>query len=266
MRLARDLATGNKLFRQVDGIFKKVSGSKPPALQVARTGWSWGGQFGDFDNDGFLDLFGRPPRESVCECERTDNLSLGQALNLVNGQTVADALESDEGALAEIARFVPDDGEALEELWLRFLGRPPTAEERQEFLPALNAMLPENLAALDRPLVDEFARQQAEWEAGIPKVDWLSVQDGEQRLEGGSEVERLEDGAITRLTTDGSDTLSNGTFDWVYEEEWGLRDGFRWSPDGERLAFWQIDAAEVGQFSLVDNEGEAKAKESLADS
>ena len=39
-------------------------------------------------------------------------------------------------------------------------------------------------------------------------------------------------GAITRLTSDGSDTLINGTFDWVYEEELGLRDGFRWSPDG----------------------------------
>lgn len=58
---------------------------------------------------------------------------------------------------------------------------------------------------------------------------------------------------ITRLTTDGSETLSNGTFDWVYEEEWGLRDGFRWSPDGQRIAFWQIDAEGVGQFSLVNN-------------
>ena len=40
-------------------------------------------------------------------------------------------------------------------------------------------------------------------------------------------VEDLAGGAITRLTHDGSDTLTNGTFDWVYEEEWGLRDGLR---------------------------------------
>ncbi len=66
-------------------------------------------------------------------------------------------------------------------------------------------------------------------------------------------VENVADGLRTRLTQDGSDTLTNGTFDWVYEEEWGLRDGFRWSPDGERIAFWQIDAALVGQFSLIDN-------------
>lgn len=66
-------------------------------------------------------------------------------------------------------------------------------------------------------------------------------------------VEDLASAAITRLTSDGSETLTNGTFDWVYEEEWGLRDGFRWSPDGKRIAFWQIDAAAVGQFSLVNN-------------
>ncbi len=66
-------------------------------------------------------------------------------------------------------------------------------------------------------------------------------------------VEDLADHAITRLTDDGSETLSNGTFDWVYEEEWSLRDGFRWSPDGQRIAFWQIDAAAVGTFTLIDN-------------
>ena len=66
-------------------------------------------------------------------------------------------------------------------------------------------------------------------------------------------VEDLSDHAITRLTTTGSDTLSNGTFDWVYEEEWGLRDGFRWSPDGERIAYWEIDASEVGVFRLINN-------------
>ena len=73
-------------------------------------------------------------------------------------------------------------------------------------------------------------------------------------------VEDLATGVVTRLTHDGSDTLTNGTFDWVYEEEWGLRDGFRWSPDGQRIAFWQIDAAAVGQFSLIDNTSDLYSK------
>jgi dipeptidyl-peptidase-4 len=55
-------------------------------------------------------------------------------------------------------------------------------------------------------------------------------------------VEDLASGAITRLTHDGSRTIINGTFDWVYEEEFFAKDGFRWSPDGQTIAFWQLDA------------------------
>ncbi|MEZ5420555.1 MAG: S9 family peptidase [Vicinamibacterales bacterium] len=66
-------------------------------------------------------------------------------------------------------------------------------------------------------------------------------------------VERLEDGRVTALTTSGSETTINGTSDWVYEEELGVRDGFRWSPDGTRLAYWQFDTTGVGVFSLVNN-------------
>jgi len=65
-------------------------------------------------------------------------------------------------------------------------------------------------------------------------------------------VEDLADGAIARLTTDGSRTTINGTFDWVYEEELGLRDGWRWSPDGERIAYWQLDATGVRDFLLIN--------------
>ena len=66
-------------------------------------------------------------------------------------------------------------------------------------------------------------------------------------------VERLGDGRITQLTRDGSRTIINGTFDWVYEEELNLRDGFRWSPDGRRIAFWQLDASGVRDFDLIND-------------
>jgi dipeptidyl-peptidase 4 len=66
-------------------------------------------------------------------------------------------------------------------------------------------------------------------------------------------VERLADGRIRQLTTDGSATTINGTSDWVYEEELGLRDTFRWSPDGRAIAYWQFDSIGVGQFSLINN-------------
>ena len=66
-------------------------------------------------------------------------------------------------------------------------------------------------------------------------------------------VEDLAGGDITQLTRDGSRTTINGTFDWVYEEEFDLRDGFRWSPDGSRIAYWQLDATGVRDFLLINN-------------
>jgi dipeptidyl-peptidase 4 len=65
-------------------------------------------------------------------------------------------------------------------------------------------------------------------------------------------VEELLDGKITPLTTDGTPTLINGTFDWVYEEEFFLRDGFRWSPDGASIAYWQVDSSGVRDYVLVN--------------
>jgi len=66
-------------------------------------------------------------------------------------------------------------------------------------------------------------------------------------------VEDIVNHKIIQLTHDGSRTIINGTFDWVYEEELGLRDGFRWSPDGRRIAYWQLDAEGVGEFYMINN-------------
>ncbi len=66
-------------------------------------------------------------------------------------------------------------------------------------------------------------------------------------------VESLTGGKVTRLTSDGSRTTINGTFDWVYEEELSMRDGFRWSPDGTQIAYWQLDAKGVREFLLINN-------------
>jgi dipeptidyl-peptidase 4 len=66
-------------------------------------------------------------------------------------------------------------------------------------------------------------------------------------------VESLEDGEVVQVTQDGGEHIINGTFDWVYEEELGCRDGFRWSPDGEHIAYWQSDTRGVGVFYLINN-------------
>ncbi|MEO0017983.1 MAG: hypothetical protein RLZZ522_1266, partial [Verrucomicrobiota bacterium] len=66
-------------------------------------------------------------------------------------------------------------------------------------------------------------------------------------------VQSLDDLAITQLTTDASATIINGTADWVNEEEFALRNGLRWSPDGTRIAYWQFDTTGVRDFKLVNN-------------
>jgi dipeptidyl-peptidase-4 len=66
-------------------------------------------------------------------------------------------------------------------------------------------------------------------------------------------VEDLATSQVKQLTFDGTEDLINGTFDWVYEEEFGLRDGFRWSPDSKSIAYWQLDASEVKDFYMINN-------------
>lgn len=66
-------------------------------------------------------------------------------------------------------------------------------------------------------------------------------------------LEELSTQAIKALTTDGNRKLINGTFDWVYEEEFANRDGFRWSPDSKSIAFWQLDARGTGDYFMINN-------------
>ncbi len=65
-------------------------------------------------------------------------------------------------------------------------------------------------------------------------------------------VEDLSSQKITRLTTTGTRKFINGTFDWVYEEEFGCRDGFRWSPDSKKIAFWEVDATKIRDYYMLN--------------
>lgn len=66
-------------------------------------------------------------------------------------------------------------------------------------------------------------------------------------------VEDLSNGTINAVTKDGTDRMINGTFDWVYEEEFGCKDGFRWSPDGLSIAYWKLDARSIRNFLMINN-------------
>ncbi len=68
-------------------------------------------------------------------------------------------------------------------------------------------------------------------------------------------VTEVATGRETRLTRDGSENIINGTTDWVYEEELGLRDAFRWSPDSRQIAFWRFDQSAVPSMPIVNELG-----------
>ncbi|HVT98110.1 MAG TPA: DPP IV N-terminal domain-containing protein, partial [Acidobacteriaceae bacterium] len=66
-------------------------------------------------------------------------------------------------------------------------------------------------------------------------------------------VENLSDHQVRQLTHDGSPEIINGTTDWVTEEEFALRDAFRWSPDSASIAYWQFDQSGVGEYTLIND-------------
>ena len=69
-------------------------------------------------------------------------------------------------------------------------------------------------------------------------------------------VETLANHHIKQLTSDAGNGIINGLFDWVYEEEFSIRDGFRWSPNGESIAYWQLDTRGSKDFIMVNNTDE----------
>jgi hypothetical protein len=78
---------------------------------------------------GFLDVFGRPQRESSCECERRSDLSLPQTLNLLNGPALAEAIADPKGRIAGLITNGVPDRQIVEELYLAVLSRLPDAKE-----------------------------------------------------------------------------------------------------------------------------------------
>jgi len=83
---------------------------------------------------GFLDMFGRPPREIPCECERAAEVSLAQTLNLINGPTVSEAIIHPQGLISRLLAAKVDDRTLIENIYLSVLDRQPNEDELQKSL------------------------------------------------------------------------------------------------------------------------------------
>lgn len=97
----------------------------------------------------FLDMFGRAPRESPCECERNTDVSLGQTLNMVNGSLISDAISHPEGLIARSVQESLTDDQLIERIYLATLCRHPTADEREVGRAHFQATGDQKLAAED---------------------------------------------------------------------------------------------------------------------
>jgi hypothetical protein len=111
-----------------------ATGAKPKATQVPE-----GSLAQDFPDPGvlrggFLDVFGRPERQTSCECERRTDMSLVQALNLLNGATIADAIADPDGRIAKLILSGAPDRRIVEELYVAALGRAPDGREIDQAL------------------------------------------------------------------------------------------------------------------------------------
>ena len=79
----------------------------------------------------FFKVFGRPARNTVCDCERSNEPSISQALHLLNSPEIVSKLHHHEGTVKKLVETIPSNEALIEELYLLSLSRFPSAEERQ---------------------------------------------------------------------------------------------------------------------------------------
>jgi hypothetical protein len=133
---------------------------------------------------GFFSLFGKPPRESACECERSESMMLGPVLTLVNGPVINDAIRDPDNRIAHLVGTESDDARVVEGLFLSILCRPPTPTELAEGIKAIrgagdeHARLVAEYAKLENA-VKEYEKllpaKQAAWENGFKHLAHWSV-------------------------------------------------------------------------------------------
>ncbi|HEY1858988.1 MAG TPA: DUF1553 domain-containing protein, partial [Gemmataceae bacterium] len=155
---------------------------------------------------GFFQLFGKPPRESACECERTSGMMLGPVLNLVNGPIVGEAIRDHNNGLAKLVVTEKDDTKVIEGLFLSVLCRMPTQGEIAKGLQALKDGEEEfhrQVAESERYAHDlaEYEKQvpakQAEWEKKLQDVPvWTVLDPAELKGSGKIVLTKEKDGMI----------------------------------------------------------------------
>jgi hypothetical protein len=149
--------------------------------------------------DPFLEDFGRPVRESACECERSTGMVLGPIMKLINGPTISEALTDPNSELTKLVASEPDDAKVIEQIFLRFLARKPTEKEVRLATEAFSTTA-DNMEKLKAELAAyeaELDKKQVAWEAGFgANVQWSPVEVTSTQSTAGATFKKLEDGSL----------------------------------------------------------------------
>jgi Protein of unknown function (DUF1553)/Protein of unknown function (DUF1549) len=150
-------------------------------------------------SDPFLDDFGRPVRESACECERSSGMVLGPIMKLVNGPTISNAIADPGSEIAKLVATETNDTKLITEVFLRFLAREPSPAEIQLGLEAMQTGEADRSAAVAKLQAYEaqLASQQAEWEKSLAQpVTWSPLAFQEMKSSSGATFTSQPDHAI----------------------------------------------------------------------
>ncbi|HUS38061.1 MAG TPA: DUF1549 and DUF1553 domain-containing protein, partial [Pirellulales bacterium] len=162
--------------------------------------------------DNFLDLFGRPPRQSACECDRRDDILLGAVMNLVMGSTLNNAIIDPDNDIARLVGEQSDDRKVVERLFLAILNRPATTTEIAVGVAAMRENLAQaELAGLLRKLndlKDRISPLQHAWEQALLPPDWHVLVPAKITSSAGAEFEVADDKSIRVTGPLGKDTYS----------------------------------------------------------
>ena len=147
----------------------------------------------------FLDDFGKPVRESSCECERSSSMVLGPIMKLVNGPTVAEALADPQSELAQLVAAEPEDRKIIEEVFMRFFSRMPTENEIGIGIEAINTAASEHAEIVTKleAYKKDLPAKQAAWEKTVTrKPVWSPLDMVEFQSQKGAAFTKKEDGSV----------------------------------------------------------------------
>ncbi len=154
---------------------------------------------------GFFQLFGKPPRQSACECERSSSMMLGPILSLVNGPVIGDAVKDPQNLISKLLATEKNDINLVSELFLAVLNRPPSPQEIASGLKALKDGEPEF-----QPLVEEYnrrfeslelykkseAQRMTQWESSYNKIAvWEKIKPSSAVAKSKAKISELPDGS-----------------------------------------------------------------------